>query len=937
MADLLSRAQAALASRFRVERELGRGGMATVFLAEDLKHNRLLAVKILHPDLAAAIGPERFRDEIDFAAHLNHPHILPLIDSGENAGLLWYAMPYVEGETLRTRLAREGRLPLADVADLTEQVAAAMDYAHGLGILHRDIKPENLLLAHGHVWVADFGIAKALKGAEPSGAGFEAGTPGYMSPEQMAGEPLDRRADLFSLGAVVFEMLTGQHPFPDFERKRDLFGRRRKPGRIHLARPEVPPRLETAVRKALAVVPEERQATAGEFAQAVTRAVTDPKVEKAVRRGWLRGGLVTFTLFAALAAVLWVVTRPPDYDDYRVVVLPAEGPPALVQAWGTDLAVALEFDLNSTRTLVATALAADTAAPVGANLPDTAVARLARSRRIRFSMQPRASDDGTVEVVLWDHAEGLRESRSFGAPAPGQVFERSAEIATYFLQKLIPVNGRIDRSVLGQRNVEALAAFLQGERSYRSGQFALADSLFRTAVALDPGFTWAALRGAQAASWIPEHERALELIQIALPAADSLGPRYAAFARGLEDYQRGFADSAVTHLREALRFDPLWAEAHMALAEVYHHYLPGEGALLDSARVHFSLAREYDATFVPPLIHLVHIAVWRDDRVAADSLLDLLHRTMVEEDDRVMAELMAGCLREGAADSRWRGEMARSLAATAQAAVWSAVGGLRHATCAADGLRAIPTDAGVAGAYAAYGPVVLAHVLAATGDSAGVRRALSSSTAVTPFLLAYTSLAIAAAGLPIGRDLVDAAEAESRDRLGAAADTAVAGLQTRWLLGTWAIARGDTVGGSDWLDSLRALPATPGTGTAARKSGFIASLTARLALARGDTASALPILEGLRPDVKQDQLRWRPWLAFAHERMLRARIYEARGQAERALEIASSFDGPASYGLLLYLPESLRRRQALAEKLGKVDLSRSSKDRLASLQSDRLP
>src|SRR5512139_1600842 len=182
MADLLSRAQAALSPRFRVERELGRGGMATVFLAEDLKHNRLLAVKILHPDLAAAIGPDRFRAEIDFAAHLNHPHILPLIDSGEDAGLLWYAMPYVEGETLREKMRREGRLSLADVADLTRQVASAMDYAHDLGILHRDIKPENLLLAHGHAWVADFGIAKALKeGAEASASGaFEAGTPGYM-------------------------------------------------------------------------------------------------------------------------------------------------------------------------------------------------------------------------------------------------------------------------------------------------------------------------------------------------------------------------------------------------------------------------------------------------------------------------------------------------------------------------------------------------------------------------------------------------------------------------------------------------------------------------------------------------------------------------------------------------------------------------------------
>ena len=361
MADLLSRAQAALSSRFRVERELGRGGMATVFLAEDLKHNRLLAIKILHPDLAAAIGPDRFRDEIDFAAQLNHPHILPLIDSGEDAGLLWYAMPYVEGETLRERMQREGRLALSEVADLTRQVASAMDYAHDLGILHRDIKPENLLLAHGHVWVADFGIAKALKeGAEASASGaFEAGTPGYMSPEQMAGEPVDRRTDIFSLGAVVYEALTGGHPFPDFEPKADLFGRRRRAGPLRVARPEIPPLMEAAVRMALAPVPSERQATAGAFAQALTVAVRDPIVKQAARTGRLRGGLVTFGVLAAVAAGYWFLSRPPEYDDNRVVILPVEGPEAVIREWGPDLVVALETNLNSTRTLVATSLPAD--------------------------------------------------------------------------------------------------------------------------------------------------------------------------------------------------------------------------------------------------------------------------------------------------------------------------------------------------------------------------------------------------------------------------------------------------------------------------------------------------------------------------------------------------------------------------------------------------
>ena len=170
MATLHERVQSALGDRYRIERELGRGGMATVFLAEDLKHQRRVALKILHPDIATNIGPDRFRREIEFAAQLNHPHILPLIDSGEDDGLFWYVMPYVEGESLRQRLARVGRLSLAETADIARQAAMALDYAHDHGVLHRDIKPENLLLAHDHVWVADFGVARAIRRAEANEA-----------------------------------------------------------------------------------------------------------------------------------------------------------------------------------------------------------------------------------------------------------------------------------------------------------------------------------------------------------------------------------------------------------------------------------------------------------------------------------------------------------------------------------------------------------------------------------------------------------------------------------------------------------------------------------------------------------------------------------------------------------------------------------------------
>ena len=216
MPALLDRIKSGLGTRYVIERELGRGGMATVYLAHDQKHGRRVAVKVLRPELASSIGPERFLREIQTAARLTHPHILPLHDSGEAEGLLYYVMPYIEGESLRGRLQRDRRLDLDRALQLGREVADALDYAHQHGVVHRDIKPENILIANGQAVVADFGIARAVSdGAElVTGAGMSIGTPMYMSPEQVEGSPtLDGRSDIYSLGCVLFEALTGLPPF----------------------------------------------------------------------------------------------------------------------------------------------------------------------------------------------------------------------------------------------------------------------------------------------------------------------------------------------------------------------------------------------------------------------------------------------------------------------------------------------------------------------------------------------------------------------------------------------------------------------------------------------------------------------------------------------------------------------------------------------------
>ena len=273
MAALPFELTAALSGRYRIEREIGRGGMATVYLAEDLKHNRRVAVKVLHPELAKAIGPDRFLQEIQIAAGLDHPHILPLHDSGEAGGFLFYVMPYAEGASLRDRLNVEKQLPLDEALSIAREVADALAYAHRQEVVHRDIKPENIMISGGHARVADFGLAKAMSAAgsdQLTQTGVVLGTPAYMSPEQAsASEDIDGRSDLYSLGCVLYEMLAGRRVFSGS--KQDLLRQHvlENPPAITTLRPAVPPQVAAAISRALAKSPADRYSPVGQFSEAL--------------------------------------------------------------------------------------------------------------------------------------------------------------------------------------------------------------------------------------------------------------------------------------------------------------------------------------------------------------------------------------------------------------------------------------------------------------------------------------------------------------------------------------------------------------------------------------------------------------------------------------------------------------------------------------------
>jgi serine/threonine-protein kinase len=275
MAELLDRLDTALASRYRIERELGQGGMARVFLAHDLKYERAVAVKVLRPELAAEVGPTRFVREIQIAARLHHPHILPLYDSDTVGGLVYYVMPYIEGETLRHRLLRDRQLPVDDALQIAREVADALNYAHKAGVIHRDIKPANILLDSGHALVADFGIARAM-GTGESSTGHIIGTPAYMSPEQIEGvKELDGRSDVYSLGCVLFEMLVGEPPFKGTSVMSVIANRLSNPLPSARARRDlVPETIDWAVQKAMATLPADRFQTAAQFAEALGTSAT---------------------------------------------------------------------------------------------------------------------------------------------------------------------------------------------------------------------------------------------------------------------------------------------------------------------------------------------------------------------------------------------------------------------------------------------------------------------------------------------------------------------------------------------------------------------------------------------------------------------------------------------------------------------------------------
>jgi serine/threonine protein kinase/tetratricopeptide (TPR) repeat protein len=946
------RLAAALPDRYAIERQLGIGGMATVYLAQDRKHHRSVAVKVLHPEFSHLLGRTRFLREIEIAATLAHPGIVPLFDSGLTDDVAYYVMPYVAGESLRDRLARETQLPLADALRIAREVGDALAHAHGHGIVHRDIKPGNILLGAGHAMLADFGIARAITeagGTVITSSGLAVGTPPYMSPEQATGrDAVDARSDVYGLGCVVFEMLAGQPPFVAATAQAVLaMHRSERPPTLEIVRPGVGHAVQQVVEQALAKAPADRWQTVTAFVEALERAAAAPESAefaptraRAVPR-WRRWrvavGVVAVALVAGLTPVLGPLLFPPSLDGNKIVVFPLQARgDSSVRADGVAIASLINSALETAEPLRAvdgwTWLTPEQRRdPTRISAAD--VVRIARAQHARYALGGwvlRSGDSGSVTVALQDVRgdSTLPQVSQAGLFSPSFIPELGLRAVNGLLSRFLAPGRRLDAALLQGRNPAAVVAAVRGDLAYRDAKFDAAMAHYQRALTLDSQLVLAALKGAQAASWRHEVDSGLALVNLALRHLGLLPPKYGQFAVGLRAYLRDDPDSAAAAFGRAIALDPGWTEAHMALGEVRYHFVFGGYAPDSLAEVEFEQARRLDPGFAPALYHLFQIAIRRGWSPRADSLSRALRAAGPDPNWVRQVVWVAQCRRHGPDAVDW----VRAAHGPGDASFDVVMAGHTLAGAGADlpcaerafrvALREAPPES-LANRWDAL--VGLQAVLIAQGRNREVRRLLDwaadSLTRSTRTLQLVGTLA------GVGTD--SGAFAGILANGGEQADLRGKGPRWMWWYGLWAWHRRDAARLEQLVavlsDSMRA-----GSPDGSDTLVFMA-LSAKLALLRADTTRALALLAALQPRGTMGAFGWQFMGTLPGERLLLAQLLLAQGRYARALEVAGVFDSSQPIAYAMYLPASLAVRLRAAERLGRGDLVARFRERLRTI------
>lgn len=934
-----ARLERGLAGRYDGLEEIGHGGMAIVFRAHDVRHGRTVALKVLRPELSAELSAERFQREIAVEARLNHPNVLTLLDSGKVDDLLFYVASWAEEGSLRDRLVKAAPLDLSEALRVATEVGEALAHAHSHGIVHRDVKPENVLFRSGHALLADFGIARVA--ADPrlslTSEGLAIGTVNYMSPEQASGVvEVDGRSDQYSLGCVLYEMLSGDPPFTGRD-LRVILARHQVDHvpSLEAVRPDVPLPVVAAIERSLSKRPQDRFATMKEFLAVLEayRSGSHPRaVSKVGRRGWFVAAGV-----ATAAVAVFLATRAPAsaLAATNVAVLPLEvhGEVRGDSSIGIGIAYLIEAEMELADPLRLIDIGGEL--PLRLRLSPEAVTmqearRLARRANaawiLRGSVQQR-SDSSTVILRLYSVSGDSLTRQVSATGAIGEIPLHQLGVAA--VKKLLPYllqSGQaVDVGSLRDQSAPAVALWMQGEARYRDARFGEAADFFGRALAADSTFALAAVKGAQARSWLHEMDASKALLDQALRFERRLAPRVALLARGLLASREGLADSAMSLLAAAERSSAGgWAEAAMSQGEAQYHLISRGGMGQRRAREAYERSRAVDSAFTPPLYHLAEMAI-RDGRTAAAAaLIARLTRTRADLVLITQLRLMQECVSRGATDTWLRG-VALDPSAAFRAAKSLSVG-VRHHLCAERGFRSVLANP-VATDGERWGALLgVVNLRMAQGDNGGARTLIDS--------VVTSGKGIARSWYVLG-SVCGAGMDDEALALGAFAQATFGRDYARlrasellWVLSTLHRARNEPEPVRAAVAQLRRRADST---HAARDRMFANASEADLALVLGDTARAVLLLGSLESRSTPLQLAWDPGGALAPNRLLLAQLLLRQGRAREAYEATLVFDHAEPITFVGCIAPALRVRYLAASRIGDAVAAAEARRRLEAL------
>ena len=950
----------ALAGRYQVERELGRGGMATVYLAHDVRHDRAVAIKLLLPQADSTRGAERFLREIHIAARLHHPHILPVYDSGAipaeggRGPEPYFVMPYVQGESLAHLLERESPLPVGVAVRIAAEVADALGHAHAQGIVHRDVKPGNILIDAGHAVVADFGIARALSAAAAgdrmTASGVVMGTPAYMSPEQVVGaDKVDARSDVYSLGCVLHEMLVGEPPFPSDTVQGTLSRRLVETAPpVRQLRGEVPEPVEAALHRAMAIEPKARFATGSEFAAALEGSgaalVSGPFVARR-RRGVIAAVAVLVAALAVAAVLLTGRTgEPASATPAAIAVLPftVRGSPAIAYL-GEGMMDLLSTKLDGVgglrsvdpRALLSTLGTGDTEALGLEKGRD--VARRFGAGRFILGEVVEAGGQLQLSAALYTPERDQPLTRAQAAGGSDRLFELVDSLAARLLGALSPEQSRVTQLAFATTaSLPALRAYLEGEVALRRGSYDDAIAAFQQAATLDSTFALAWYRLSIAAEWLTQTTLATTAAEQAMLRADRLAERDQAMLQALVATRLGRTAEAERIYRTLTGAHPDDVEAWIQLAEATFHTGPARGRSVSESREPWNRALALDPSLLSARLHLARVAAAERKVDELDAYIAAVEsvrggRNELQGDSRQelleMYTLRAALRGDRDGLREVMDALSRAGDVTVVLSMWMVVN-FTDDVASGEAIGRLLTAPSRAPTVQAVGHGMLAYLLAAQGLWDEARRSLALATAADPRIGAiYGADLLGSPISPASRAEIDSLR-RLVDRLPPAAPGV--GLASSvyftvlndnaatirpYLSGLLAARAGDSAAAAGHARELDAQ--ARGRDPIRLADRFAHGVRAEIARQAGRPAEVLRQVESEGQEVWYLIGNAGPTLSGGRERFLRGWALERSGRLEEA---AYWYDSFKEYSIvdLLYRPEGLRRQAAIFGRLGRT-------------------